>query len=107
MFELASGVAQEELALDPNGQAEKVGKEQSAIKRDAPEIAVQNQAAPGSEKMQFVHQAEPKRKKDKSGDKNCVGDHGIPPAEEERGLSRVLIIDGLSVQVFPRTSRAA
>jgi hypothetical protein len=55
VFELASGVAEKELAFDPDGEAEKVGEEQSAVKSDALEIAMQDQAAPGSEEMQFVH----------------------------------------------------
>ncbi len=43
--EFASGIAEEELALDPDGEAEQVGKKQSAIDRDALEVAVQDEAA--------------------------------------------------------------
>ncbi len=46
MAELPPGVTQEELALDPDGEAEQVGEEQSAVKRDALEILVQGEAAP-------------------------------------------------------------
>ncbi len=42
--ELAACVAQEELALDPDGEAEDVGEEQSAVERDALEVAVQDEA---------------------------------------------------------------
>jgi hypothetical protein len=35
MPEFAARIAQKELALDPDGEAEKIGEEQSAVKRDA------------------------------------------------------------------------
>ena len=34
MFQFASGVAQEKLALDPDGEAKDVGEEQNAIERE-------------------------------------------------------------------------
>lgn len=76
MFEFAAGIAQEELSLDPNGEAEEIGEEQSAVERDALEVAMQDEAAPRSEKMQFVHQSKTEREKDESGDKDGIGKHG-------------------------------
>ncbi len=75
MFELATGIAEEEFALDPDGEAEEIGEEQSAVKRDALEVAMQDEAAPGSEKMQLVHQAETQRKENQRSDEDGVGEH--------------------------------
>jgi hypothetical protein len=73
--ELATCIAQEELALDPDGEAEDVGEEQSAVKRDALEVAVYDQAAPRSEEVQRVHRPEAEREKNQRGDEGGVGDH--------------------------------
>lgn len=75
MFEFAACIAQEELALNPNGEAEDVGEEQSAIERDALEIAVKDQAAPRSEEVERVHEPETQREEEKRGDENGVGKH--------------------------------
>ena len=76
VFEFAAGVAQEELALDPDGEAEDVGEEQSAVQRDVLEVAMQDQAAPRHKEMQGVHQPEAERKKEKRSDEDSVGEHG-------------------------------
>ncbi len=44
MPEFAARIAQEELALDPDGQAEKIGEEQSAVKRNALKTGMGNEA---------------------------------------------------------------
>ncbi len=51
--ELAACVAEEELALDPDSEAKDVGKEQSAVERDALKMVVKDKAAPGSEEAQM------------------------------------------------------
>ena len=75
VFEFASGVAKEKLALDPNGEAEDVGEEQRAVKRDALEVAVNDQVAPRSEKVQRVREPESKRKKLERSDEDGIGKH--------------------------------
>src|ERR1019366_9030616 len=75
VLEFAACVAQEELALDPDGEAEDVGKEQGAVECDALRILVQDQAAPRHEEVQFVHKAEAERKKDQGSDEDGVGEH--------------------------------
>ncbi|MBW4026533.1 MAG: hypothetical protein HIU93_03965 [Acidobacteria bacterium] len=75
VFEFAACVAQEELAFDPDGEAEDVCKEQRAIERDAAEVLVQDQAAPGREKAKLAAQPKAERKKDQRGDKDGIGDH--------------------------------
>src|ERR1700728_3209314 len=68
--ELAACVAQEKLALDPDGKAEEVDEEQSAVKRDALEVAVQDEIAPRHEEVQLVHRPEAEREKNQRGDKS-------------------------------------
>ena len=52
MFEFATGIAQKELALDPDGEAEDVGEEKTAVKRDAPEVTVKYQVPPWSKEVE-------------------------------------------------------
>lgn len=78
VFEFAARVAQEEFALDPDGEAEDIGEEQSAVKRDAFEIVVQDETAPWNQEAQLRAQPEAECKKDQRGDKNGVGDHRYP-----------------------------
>jgi hypothetical protein len=42
MPELATGISQEELAFNPDGQAEQVGEEQSTVESDALEVGVED-----------------------------------------------------------------
>ena len=79
MFEFASGVAKEKLALDPNGEAEDVGEEQRAVKRDALEVAVNDQVAPRSEKVQRVREPESKSQEEQRSDEDGVGKHRRQP----------------------------
>ena len=51
MFEFAAGVAQEKLALDPDGETKDVGEEQNAIKCDALAVAMDDEAAPWSQEV--------------------------------------------------------
>ena len=85
VLELAASVAQEELALDPDGQAEDIGEEQSAVKRDAPEIVVQDERAPWGEKDELPRHPEDEREKEQCGDKDSVSDHGVLSAAPEGG----------------------
>ncbi|NYF91374.1 hypothetical protein RBB79_17255 [Tunturiibacter empetritectus] len=80
MPELATGISEEELTLDPDGDAKDVGEEQSAVKRDALKIVMKNEAAPGSEEAQFRAQPESEREKDQSGNEYSVGEHWVPSA---------------------------
>jgi hypothetical protein len=56
VFEFSSGVAQPELALDPYGESENVGKEQKAIKEDVAPVFVPEQCAPRDEETQLAHE---------------------------------------------------
>ncbi len=58
MPEFAARVAQEELAFDPYGQAEKIGEEQSAVKRNALKTGMDNEAAPRDEEARLMAQPE-------------------------------------------------
>ena len=75
VFEFAPGISQEELALDPDGEAENVGEEQSSIDRDALEVAVQDEAAPRHKEMQLVHEPETEREEDERGEENGISEH--------------------------------
>ena len=75
VFQFASGVAQEKLALNPDGEAEDVGEEQRAVKRDALEVAMNYQVAPRSEKVQRVRKPESKCEEEERSDEDSVGKH--------------------------------
>ena len=75
MFEFASGVAKEKLALDPDGEAEDVGEEQRAVKRDALEVAMNYQVAPRCEKVQRMREPKSECKEKESRDEDSVGKH--------------------------------
>lgn len=77
VFEFAARVAQEELAFNPDGEAEDVGEEQSAVKRDALEVAMQDEVAPRREEVQGVHEPEAEREEEKRSDEDSVGEHGV------------------------------
>ncbi len=73
VFELASGITKEELAFDPDREAEKVGEEQSAVDRDGLPVLVEDQIAPRNQEAQLVHQPEAEREEDERGDEGSVG----------------------------------
>ena len=77
VFEFAAGVSQEELAFDPDGEAEDVGEEQSAVEGDALKMMVEDEAAPWSEEAQLIAQPEAECEKDKRGDEYCIGDQSV------------------------------
>ena len=83
--ELAARIAQKELALDPDGEAENVGKEQSAVERDALEIVVQDETAPRHQEVQLVHRPEAEREKDERGDEDGISEHGTPNLRGSHG----------------------
>ena len=78
VFEFAAGVPQEELAFDPDGEAEDVGEEQSRVERDALKVAVEDEAAPRSEEEELIAQPEPKCEKDQRSDEDGIGDQSVP-----------------------------
>src|SRR6185437_1614246 len=78
VFEFSSGVAQEELALDPDSEAQDIGKEQPAVESDLLAVTVNEQKTPGNEKAEFASQPDSKREKDQCGNKNCIGQHVFP-----------------------------
>jgi len=78
MAELAARVAQKEFPLDPDGEAEDVGEEQSAVKRDALEVVVQDQVASGREELHLAREPEAEREEDQRGNKCSIGDHLCP-----------------------------
>jgi hypothetical protein len=51
MRELATGIAQEELAFDPDGQAKNVYKEQRAVCRNGLPVAVKDQVTSRNEEL--------------------------------------------------------
>lgn len=73
MFEFAARVAQEESAFDPDGEAENVGEEQSAVERDALEVLVEDETAPRNQEAQLMAEPEAERKKDQRGDEDGIG----------------------------------
>ena len=75
VFEFSSGIAQEELALDPDGEAEDVGKEKRAVKRDALEVMVKYQVAPRSQEVERVREPESKCKEKERSDEDSIGKH--------------------------------
>src|SRR6266852_6276240 len=76
MFELSSGVAQPELALDPDGEPKNVCEQQKAIEEDAAPVFVPEQGAPGDEEAQLAHERKGQRQKDHGCDKDRIGQHG-------------------------------
>src|SRR5712691_2435001 len=76
VFEFSSGIAQPELALDPNGQAENIGEEQKAIEEDSAPVFVPEQGAPADEETQLAHEGKRQRQKNDNCDKDCVSQHG-------------------------------
>jgi hypothetical protein len=86
VFEFPSGIAQPELALDPDGQAENVAEEQKAIEEDAAPVFVPEQSTPGDEETQLADERKRQRQKNHYCDKDCVGQHGSnqPPITSQR-----------------------
>jgi hypothetical protein len=88
MPEFAAGVAQEELALDPDGEAEDVGEEQSAVKRDALEVAVQDEMRHGTRKCSSCIDQKPSARKISVATNTALAIIGILSAAMLRGTIR-------------------
>jgi hypothetical protein len=89
MSEFAACIAEEELALDPYGEAEDIGEQQSAVQCDAMEVVVQDEVAPRHKEVQLVHGPEAEHKENKSGYKDGVGDHlYLSAAMKERHVQK-------------------
>jgi hypothetical protein len=80
MGELAPSVAQEELALDPDSESQNVHEQQCRVGCDGLPVTMEDQAAPGHEELQLVHQTKAQREKNQRGDKNGIGIawHSVP-----------------------------
>ena len=59
----AACIAEEELALDPYGEAEDVNKKQHTIENRCAEIAAQDQAPPWGEELHLPRNPEEQREK--------------------------------------------
>src|SRR5882762_10425499 len=78
VFDFPSGIAQPELALDPDGQAENVAEAQKAIEEDAAPVFVPEQSTPGDEETQLAHERKRQRQKNHYCDKDCVASTATP-----------------------------
>src|SRR5215469_6725391 len=79
--ELASGVLQEELALNEHNQRNGVHHKQTAIESNGWQVVVEDQIAPGNEESQLPHKKEEQRKNDSCSSEQCVGNHNVPSLE--------------------------